>query len=137
MNHLPKVEIKDYNVMFDGKIFFDQPVNSDLKTYENIRKVATGKGDDYTTGCLLDYSYFKENYKMIAIDLTKEQVLDADPRAIQQINFMASLDRTGDTQTCSLLLKKQRRLCLSFHKEHKSFVNGIPLKCNLIFISIK
>ena len=69
--------------MFDGKIFFDQPVNSDLKTYENIRKVATGKGDDYTTGCLLDYSYFKENYKMIAIDLTKEQVLDGDPRAIQ------------------------------------------------------
>ena len=83
MNHLPKLEIKDYNVMFDGKIFFDQPVNSDLKTYENIRKVATGKGDDYTTGCLLDYSYFKENYKMIAIDLTKEQVLDGDLRAIQ------------------------------------------------------
>ena len=137
MNHLPKVEIKDYNVMFDGKIFFDQPVNSDLKTYENIRKVATGQGDDYTTGCLPDHSYFKENYKMIAIDLTKEQVLDADPRAIQQINFMTSLDRTGDTQTCSLLLKKQRRLCLSFHKEHKSFVNGIPLKCDLIFISIK
>ena len=69
--------------MFDGKIFFDQPVNSDLKTYENIGKVATGKGDDYTTGCLLDYSYFKENYKMIATDLTKEQVLDGDPRAIQ------------------------------------------------------
>ena len=83
MNHLPKLEIKDYNVMFDGKIFFDQPVNSDLKTYENIRKVATGKGDDYTTGFLLDYSYFKENYKMIATDLTKEQVLDGDPRAIQ------------------------------------------------------
>ena len=137
MNHLPKVEIKDYNVMFDGKIFFDQPVNSDLKTYENIRKVATGQGDDYTTGCLPDHSYFKENYKMIAIDLTKEQVLDADPRAIQQINFMASLDRTGDTQRCSLLLKKQRRLCLSFHKEHKSFVNAIPLKCDLIFMRIK
>ena len=83
MNHLPKLEIKDYNVVFDGKIFFDQPVNSDLKTYENIGKVATGKGDDYTTGCLLDYSYFKENYKMIATDLTKEQVLDGDPRAIQ------------------------------------------------------
>ena len=118
--------------MFDGKIFFDKPVNSDLKTYENIRK-----GKYYTTGCLPDQSYFKENYKMIAIDLTKEQVLDADPRAIQQINFMASLDRTGDTQRCSLLLKKQRRLYLSFHKEHKSFVNGIPLKCDLIFISIK
>ena len=54
---------------------------------ENIRKIATGQGDDYTTGCLLDYSYFKENYKMIAIDLSKQQALDADPRAIQQITF--------------------------------------------------
>ena len=77
--------------MIDGKNFFYQPINSDLKTYENIRRIATGQGDDYTTGCLLDYSYFKENYKIIAIDLTKQQVLDADPRAIQQINFTASL----------------------------------------------
>ena len=55
--------------------------------HENIRKIATGKGDDYTTGCLLDYSYFKENYKMITINLSKQQALDSDPRAIQQINF--------------------------------------------------
>ena len=82
--YLPKVKIKDYNVMIDGKNFFDQPINSDLKTYENIRRIATGQGDDYTSGCLLDYSYFKENYKMIAIDLSKQQALDADPRAIQQ-----------------------------------------------------
>ena len=95
--YLPKVEIKDYNVMIDGKNFFDQPINSDLKTYENIRRIATGQGDDYTTGCLLDYSYFKENYKMIAIDLSKQQALDADPRAIQQINFTANLDRAGNT----------------------------------------
>ena len=66
------------------------------KTYENIRKIATGKGDDYTTGCFLDYSYFKDHYKMIAIDLSKQQVLDVDPRAIQQINFTANLDRTGN-----------------------------------------
>ena len=57
--------------MIHGKNIFDQPINSNLKTYENIRKIATGKRDDYTTGCLLDYSYFKENYKMIAIDLSK------------------------------------------------------------------
>ena len=68
--------------MIDGKTFFDQPINSDLKTYENIRRIATGHGDDNTTGCLLDYSYFKENYRMIATDLSKQQVLDADPRAI-------------------------------------------------------
>ena len=82
--------------MIDGRNIFDQPINSDLRTYENIRKIATRQGDDYATGCLLDYSYFKENYKMIAIDLSKQQVLDADPRAIQQINFTANLDRAGD-----------------------------------------
>ena len=80
--YLPKVQIKDYNVMIDGKSFFDQPINSELKAYQNIRKIATGKGDDYATGCLLDYSYFKENYKMIAIYLSKQQALDADTRAI-------------------------------------------------------
>ena len=55
--------------MIDGKNLFDQPVNSDFKTYENIRRIATGQRDDYTTRCLLDYSYFKENYKLITIDL--------------------------------------------------------------------
>ena len=61
--YLPKVEIKDYNVMIDGRNFFDQPINSDLKTYENIRRIATGQGDDYTTDCLLDYSCFKKKLK--------------------------------------------------------------------------
>ena len=79
----PKVEIKDYNAMIDGRNFFNQPINSMTKTYENIGKIATGQGDDYTIGCLLDYSYFRENYKMIAIDLSKQQALDVDPRAIQ------------------------------------------------------
>ena len=95
--YLPKVQIKDYNVMIDGRNFFDQPINSMNKTYENIRKIATGKGDDYTTGCLLDYPYFKENDKMIATDLSRQNELDADPRAIQQINFTAHLDRAGNT----------------------------------------
>ena len=67
-------------------------------TYDNIRKIATGKGDDYTTGCFLDYPYFKDTYKMIAVDLSKQQALDADPRAIQQINFTANLDRAGNTR---------------------------------------
>ena len=69
--------------MIHGKNIFDQPINNGFKTYENIRNISTGQGDDYTTGCLLDYPYFKENYKMIAIDLSKQQVLGADPRAIQ------------------------------------------------------
>ena len=83
--------------MIDGENVFDQPINSNIKTYENIRKIARGRGDDHTTGCLLDYSYFKDHYKMIAIDLSKQQALDADPRAIQQINFTANLDRDGNT----------------------------------------
>ena len=83
--------------MINGENFFDQPINSDLETYESIRKIATGQGDDYTTGYLLDYSYFKDYYKMITIDLSKQQVLDTDPRAIQQINFAANLDRVGNT----------------------------------------
>ena len=95
--YLPKVEVKDDNVWIDGRNVFDQPINNIIKNYENIRKIATGKEDDYTTGCLLDYSYFKENYKMVVINLGKKQVLDANPRAIQQINFTDILDRTGKT----------------------------------------
>ena len=87
-----------YNVMIDGKKVFDQPVKYDQVTYENIRNLATGQRDDYTTGCLLDYIYFKNYYKMIAIHLSKQQALDADPKAIQQIIFTASLDRANDTK---------------------------------------
>ena len=90
--YLPTVEIKDYNVMIDGRNFFDEPIKDDLKTCDNIRKIATGQGDDYTTGCLLNYLYFKKYYKLIAIDLSKQQKLDADAKAIQQINFIRNLD---------------------------------------------
>ena len=96
--YLPKVEIKDYNVMVYHKNKFDQPVNSEVKINENNRNIATGQGDHYTTGCLLDYAYFKKYYKMIGIDLSKQQVLDADPRAIQQTNFTANLSRPGNTR---------------------------------------
>ena len=66
--------------------------------YENIRKIATGQGDDYTTGCLLDYIYFKKYYKMIKIDISKQQALDANPKAIQQIRFTANLNRAVNTR---------------------------------------
>ena len=101
--YIPNVAIKNYNVMIDGKNFFDQPVRNDKVTYENIRKIAIGQGDDYTTGCLLDYTYFKKYYKMIAIDLSKQQALDADPKAIQQINFTANLDRADNTRIYFIL----------------------------------
>ena len=84
--------------MIDGKNFVDQPINNMVKTFENIRKITIGQGDDYTTGCLLDYTYFKKYYKMIAEDLSKQQALDADPKRIQQINFTANLDRARNTR---------------------------------------
>ena len=93
--YIPNVEIKDYNLMIDGKHCFDQPVKNGKETYDNIRKITTDQGGDYTTGCLLDYTYFKKYYKMIAIDLSKQQILDADPKAIQQINFTANLNRAN------------------------------------------
>ena len=107
--YLLTVEIKDNDIMINGENFFDQPIKNNKLTYENIRKIATGQGDDYTTGCLLDYSYFANTYKMIAIDLSKQQALDADPRAIQQINFTANLDRAGNTRVY-LFSKKQKKL---------------------------
>ena len=102
--------------MIDGKNFFDQPINSDLKTYDNIRKISTGKGDDYTTGCLLDYTYFKNYYKMFPTDLSKQQALDADPRAIQQINFTANLDRAGNTRIY-FILEEAKETIFEFSQE--------------------
>ena len=103
--YIPNAEIKDYNSMIDGKNFFDQPVRNDKVTYENIRKISIGQGDDYTTGCLLDYAYFKKYYKMIALDLSKQQALDADHRAIQKINFTVNLNRDGNTRFHFILEK--------------------------------
>ena len=83
------------------------------KTYEIVRRISTGQGDDYTIGCLLDYSYFKENYKLIAIDLSKQQELDADPRTIQQISFTANLDRDGNT-TMFFIIEKAKETAFEF-----------------------
>ena len=69
--------------MIDGQKLFDQSVKNDLRTYDNVQKITISQGDDYTTDCLLDYPYFKENYKSIATDLSKQQALDTDPKAIR------------------------------------------------------
>ena len=102
--------------MIDGKNFFDQPVKNDKVTYENIRKITIGQGDDYTTGCLLDYTYFKKYYKMIAVDLRKQQALDADPKTIQQINFTANLGRAGNIRVY-FILEEVRKTVLDFSQE--------------------
>ena len=84
---LPRVKIENYNIEIDGRNFYDQPINDSIKQYDEIRKISTGQGDDYTTGCLLDFAYFEKNYRLIAADLSKQKALDADSRAIQQIVF--------------------------------------------------
>ena len=100
--YLPTVEIKDYNIVINGENFFDQPIKNNKITYDNIRKIATGQGDDYTTGCLLDYPYFTDTYKMIAVG-----------RAIQQINFTANLDRAGNTRVY-FILEEAKETILDF-----------------------
>ena len=111
--YLLNVEIKNYNVMINRENFFDQPIKDNKVTYENIRKIATCKGDDYTTGCLLNYTYFRDNYKMIAVDLIRQQALDPDPRAVQQINFTANLDKEDRTRIC-FILEESKETKLNF-----------------------
>ena len=107
------VAIKDYNVMIDWKNIFEQLEKNDLITYENIRKIATGQGDNYTSGCLLDYNYFKSYYKMVAINLSKQKALDADPKVIQQINFTGKLDWGGQT-TMYFIIEETKETILDF-----------------------
>ena len=82
--------------MIDGQNFFDRLVKNDLRTYDNIQRITIGQEDDCTTGCLLDYIYSKKYYKMIAIDLTKQQALYTDPKEIQQINFTGNIIRKNN-----------------------------------------
>ena len=93
--------------------YFDQPIKNDKVAYENIRKIATYQGDYYTTDCLLDYPYFKDTYKMIAVDLSKHQVLDTHPRVILQINFTANLDEPGNTRIY-FILQEVKETILNF-----------------------
>ena len=90
--YLPKIQIKVYNVLIDGKSFFDLPVKNKEEAYEKI--IEMSNNNDYTTGNLLDFAYYKENYRLIAIDLSKQTKLK-DP---QQINFIGKLlKNTGAT----------------------------------------
>ena len=112
--YLPKVEIKDYNVMIDGKnVFINQQI-AILRHMKILEKLILVKEmTTQPTGRFLDYSYFKGYYKMIAIDLSKQQVLDADPTAIQQINFTANLDSAGNT-TIFFIIEEAKETVLNF-----------------------
>ena len=100
---LPRVDITNYNVLIDGRNIYDQIINDQIKKYDGIRKTSTGKGDDYVTGCLLDYQYFKDQYKLIAVNLSLQKELDADPRRTQQIEFYGMLNT--NSQVCTVAEK--------------------------------
>ena len=104
--YLPRIDLKKYNVIIDGRNFYDNPIESDIEKYRELKKVMIGKGEDYTTGSLLDYDYFNKHYKLVAVDLSKQKELDADPRAIQQIEFKYMLEVNSTIIGYSKNLKK-------------------------------
>ena len=112
---LPKIKTENYNVEIDGRNFYDQAINDSIEQYDEIRKISTGQGHDYTTGCLLGFAYFKKNYTLIAIDLSKKKALDADPKVIQQIIFNG--EAPNNTIRTYYTLEQSKETILEFAKE--------------------
>ena len=115
---LPRVKTENYNIEIDGKNFYDQPINDSIKQYDEIRKISTGQGDDYTTGCLLDFAYFEKKYRLIAVHLSKQKALDTDSRAIQQIIFTGKTKAAADNTRVIIyyLLEQSKETILEFAK---------------------
>ena len=111
--YLPRIDLNKYNVPIDGRNFYDNSIESDIEKYRELKKVMIGNGEDYTTGSLLDFNYFLKHYRLIAVDLSKQKELDADPRAIQQIEFkyMPQTD-----STIYWVLQKSKETILEFYK---------------------
>ena len=112
--YLPRIDLEKYSVIIDGRNFYDNPNESDIEKHRELKKVMIGKGEDYTTGSLLDFNYFDKHYKLVAVDLSKQKELDADPRAIQQIEFKYML---GTNSTIYWVLEKSKETILEFYKE--------------------
>ena len=111
--YLPRIALNKYNVIIDGRNFFDNPIENNIEKYRELKKVMIRKGEDYTTGSLLDYNYFDKHYKLVAADLSKQKELDADPRAIQQIKFKYMI---GTSSTICCVLKKSNETISEFYK---------------------
>ena len=111
--YLPKIDLNKYNVIIDGRNFYDNEIESDIEKYRELKKVMIGKGEDYTTGSLLDYNYFDKHYKLVAVDLSKQKELEADPRGAQQIEFKYML---GTNSTTYWVLEKSKETILEFYK---------------------
>ena len=109
---LPRMKIKNYSIKIDGRNFYDQPINDSIKQYDKIRKISTGQGSDYTTGCLLHFAYFEKNYRLTAADLSRQKALDADPKATQQIIFTVQVD--DEPLTAFYILEKAKETILEF-----------------------
>ena len=111
--YLSRIDLRKYNVIIDGRNFYDNPIESDIKKHRELKKVMNGKGEDYTTGSLLDHNYFKKYYKLVAVDLSKQKELDADPRTIQQIEFKYMPETN---LTIYWVLEKSKETILEFYK---------------------
>ena len=109
--YLPRIDLEKYNVIIDGRNFYDNRIESDIEKYRELKKVMIEK--DYTTGSLLDINYFDKHYKLVAVDLSKQKELDADPRAIQEIEFKYML---GTNSTIYWVLEKSKETILEFYK---------------------
>ena len=110
---LPWVKIENYNIEIDGANFYDQSINDLIKEYDEVKKISTGQGDDYTTDCLLNFAYFEKNYRLIAVDLSKQKVLDADSRAIQKIIVTG---KASANVMVYYILDQSREIILQFSK---------------------
>ena len=104
---------KNYNIEIDGRNFYDQPSNDTIKQYDEIIKISTGQGDDYTTGYLLDFAYFEKKLQINFADLSQQKAFDADSRAIQQIIFTGKTD--NQIRVC-YILEKSKETILEFFK---------------------
>ena len=110
---LPRLKIDNYYIEIDGRNVYDQPINDSIKQNDEIRKISIRQGDYYTTGCLLDLSYFIKKYRLIAVDLSKQKALDADSRAIQQIIFTG---KTDNQIRIYYILEQSKETILEFSK---------------------
>ena len=124
---------KNYNVIISRKNISDQPIDSDIKRYKEIRKLTTGQGEDYTTGCLLDYDYIKNYYRLIAVDLSGQEQLDADPKTIQQREFVGQLKKLDDNVNVTDDGNDQSMFVLTILEKNKRItIKTLSRKCNSI-----
>ena len=103
--------------MIDGQNVFGQPGKNHLRTYDNIKKIQVDQDDDYSTVCLLEYNYFKDYYKVIAMGLSKQQALETDPKAIQKINVTGKLlqgEDRNDSTTIVFIIEEAKEIILDF-----------------------